>query len=80
MTIDIAFIVEALREISKVIPLTLFMTITPVLLGIVIGIIVAFVRIQQIKIVSSVLNFYVSFSEEHLSLCISCSFILACQC
>ncbi len=46
MTIDIAFIVEALREISKVIPLTLFMTITPVLLGIVIGIIVAFVRIQ----------------------------------
>lgn len=61
MTIDIAFIVEALREISKVIPLTLFMTITPVLLGIVIGIIVAFVRIQQIKIVSSVLNFYVSF-------------------
>ena len=79
MTIDIAFIVEALREISKVIPLTLFMTMTPILLGIVIGIIVAFVRIQQIKIVSSVLNFYVSFLEEHLSLCISCSFILACQ-
>ncbi|WP_155592807.1 amino acid ABC transporter permease [Lysinibacillus cavernae] len=61
MTIDASFIVEALREISKVIPLTLFMTITPVLLGIVIGIIVAFARIKQIKIVTSILNFYVSF-------------------
>lgn len=80
MTIDIAFIVEVLREISKVILLTLFMTITPVLLGIVMGIIVAFVRIQQIKIVSTILNFMFHFSEEHPSLCISCSFILACQC
>lgn len=61
MTIDLAFIVEALREISKVIPLTLFMTITPVLLGIVIGIIVAFVRIKQIKFIEPILNFYVSF-------------------
>lgn len=61
MTIDLAFIVEALREISKVIPLTLFMTITPVLLGIVIGIIVAFVRIKQIKFIAPILNFYVSF-------------------
>lgn len=61
MTIDLAFIVEALREISKVIPLTLFMTITPVLLGIVIGIIVAFVRIKHIKFIAPILNFYVSF-------------------
>lgn len=61
MTIDLAFIVKALREISKVIPLTLFMTITPVLLGIVIGIIVAFVRIKQIKFIVPILNFYVSF-------------------
>ncbi|WP_141904722.1 amino acid ABC transporter permease [Lysinibacillus sp. Y5S-8] len=61
MTIDLAFIVEALREISKVIPLTLFMTITPVLLGIVIGIIVAFVRIKHLKFIAPILNFYVSF-------------------
>ncbi len=61
MTIDLAFIVEALREISKVIPLTLFMTTTPVLLGIVIGIIVAFVRIKHIKFIAPILNFYVSF-------------------
>lgn len=80
MTIDLAFIVEALREISKVIPLTLFMTITPVLLGIVIGIIVAFVRIKQIKFIAPILNFYVSFLEARPLLCISCSFILACQC
>ncbi|MCY9547545.1 amino acid ABC transporter permease [Lysinibacillus xylanilyticus] len=61
MTIDYAFIFEALIEISKVLPLTLFMTVTPVLLGIVIGIIVAFVRIQQTKILAPLLNFYVSF-------------------
>ena len=61
MTIDIAFIFEALIEISKVLPLTLFMAVTPVLLGIFIGIIVAFVRIQQTKILAPLLNFYVSF-------------------
>jgi len=61
MTIDFAFIFEAFKEISKVLPLTLFMTATPVLLGILIGIIVAFVRIQQTKFFAPLLNFYVSF-------------------
>lgn len=61
MTIDFAFIFEAFKEISKVLPLTLFMTITPVLLGIIIGIIVAFVRLQQTKFFTPLLNFYVSF-------------------
>ena len=61
MTIDFAFIFEAFKEISKVLPLTLFMTITPVLLGIIIGVIVAFVRLQQTKFFTPLLNFYVSF-------------------
>ncbi len=61
MTIDIAFVLVALREISRVIPLTLFMTFTPVLLGIVIGILIAFVRIKQIIFLTPFLNFYVSF-------------------
>ncbi|WP_339259432.1 amino acid ABC transporter permease [Lysinibacillus sp. FSL K6-3209] len=61
MTIDIAFIWHALQEIFKVLPLTLFMTCTPVCLGILIGIIVAFVRIKQLKILAPLLNFYVSF-------------------
>ncbi|MGN4124130.1 amino acid ABC transporter permease [Lysinibacillus sphaericus] len=61
MTIDISFIFEALQEICKVLPLTLFMTFTPVILGILIGIVIAFVRIQNIKILAPILNFYVSF-------------------
>ncbi|QDP99712.1 amino acid ABC transporter permease [Lysinibacillus fusiformis] len=61
MTIDISFIFEAFQEICKVLPLTLFMTFTPVVLGILIGIVVAFVRIQNIKIFAPLLNFYVSF-------------------
>ncbi|MGE7841478.1 amino acid ABC transporter permease [Lysinibacillus sp. NPDC093712] len=61
MTIDVAFVIDALQEIIKVLPLTLFMTFTPVCLGIVIGIAVAFVRIQQIKGITPLLNFYVSF-------------------
>ncbi|WP_107923424.1 amino acid ABC transporter permease [Lysinibacillus parviboronicapiens] len=61
MTIDISFIFEAFQEICKVLPLTLFMTFTPVLLGILIGIVVAFVRIQNIKIIAPIVNFYVSF-------------------
>lgn len=61
MTIDVAFIGHALQEIFKVLPLTLFMTFAPVCLGILIGIIVAFVRIKQLKILAPLLNFYVSF-------------------
>lgn len=61
MTIDFAFIVEAFKEISKVLPLTLFMTIIPVLLGTIIGVIVAFVRLEQTKFFAKLLNFYVSF-------------------
>lgn len=61
MTIDVAFIGQALQEIFKVLPLTLFMTFTPVCLGILIGIIVAFVRLKQLKILVPLLNFYVSF-------------------
>ncbi len=37
------------------------MTFTPVILGILIGIVIAFVRIQNIKILAPILNFYVSF-------------------
>ena len=61
MTIDVAFMLEALQEIFKVLPLTLFMTFTPVCIGILIGIAVAFVRIQKIKVLAPLLNFYVSF-------------------
>lgn len=61
MTIDVAFIGHALQGIFKVLPLTLFMTFTPVCLGILIGIIVAFVRLKQLKILAPLLNFYVSF-------------------
>lgn len=61
MTIDVSFIIEAFKEIGKVLPLTLFITFTSVLLGTLIGVGVAFVRMKEMKIGVPVLNFYVSF-------------------
>lgn len=61
MQIDISFIFFALKEISKVIPFTLFLTFTPILLGLIIGFIVSFIRMSDSKIAKAVANFYVSF-------------------
>lgn len=61
MTIDVSFILEALKEISKVLPLTLFITFIPILLGTLIGVVVSFVRMKNMKIGVPILNFYVSF-------------------
>ncbi|MEC1179611.1 amino acid ABC transporter permease [Metasolibacillus meyeri] len=61
MQLDFSFIKKALLEISKAIPLTLFITIVPLLCGLLIGIIVAFIRLGQNKPLQAIANFYVSF-------------------
>lgn len=61
MTIDISFIGVALVEIIKVLPLTLILTFTPVFFGTLIGIGVAFLRIKERKVITPLVNFYVSF-------------------
>lgn len=61
MQIDFSFIIFSLKEISKVIPFTLFLAFTPILLGLLIGFAVAFIRMSDWKILKAIANFYVSF-------------------
>jgi L-cystine transport system permease protein len=61
MTIDIPFIWVAFKEIIKALPITLILTIVPLLAGFLIGIGVALVRIYQIKYLYRIANGYVSF-------------------
>jgi len=61
MVIDYAFILVALKEIAKALPLTLFLTFTPVLIGFLIGLIVTFIRERKIKYLHPIANSYVSF-------------------
>lgn len=61
MQLDIPFIWTAAREIFKVLPLTIFITIMPLLIGSVIGLAVTFIRLGNQKIVKAIANFYVSF-------------------
>jgi L-cystine transport system permease protein len=61
MTIDIPFIWVAFKEIIKALPITLILTIVPLLAGFLIGIGVALVRIYKVKYLYRIANGYVSF-------------------
>ena len=61
MTIDIPFIWVAFKEIIKALPITLILTIVPLLAGFLIGIGVALVRIYKVKFLYRIANGYVSF-------------------
>jgi L-cystine transport system permease protein len=61
MTIDIPFIWVAFKEIIKALPITLILTIVPLLAGFLIGIGVALVRIYKVKYLYRISNGYVSF-------------------
>lgn len=61
MTIDIPFIWTAFKEIVKALPITLLLTIIPLLVGFFIGILVALIRLYQMKYFYQAVNGYVSF-------------------
>ena len=61
MTIDIPFIWIAFKEIVKSLPITLILTVIPLLIGFLIGIAVALVRVYQVKFLYRAANGYVSF-------------------
>ncbi|WHY68797.1 amino acid ABC transporter permease [Neobacillus sp. SuZ13] len=61
MTIDIPFIWIAFKEIVKSLPITLILTVVPLLIGFLIGIAVALVRVYQVKFLYRAANGYVSF-------------------
>lgn len=61
MTIDPLFIFEVFKELLHVVPLTLFITFAPIVIGFVIGSIISWIRIQRIPILHVLAAFYVSF-------------------
>ncbi|MFJ5762440.1 amino acid ABC transporter permease [Neobacillus sp. NPDC093182] len=61
MTIDIPFIWAAFKEIIKALPITLILTLVPLLAGFLIGIGVALIRIYKVKYIYRIANGYVSF-------------------
>ncbi|MDQ1003329.1 L-cystine transport system permease protein [Neobacillus niacini] len=61
MIIDIPFIWTAFKEIIKALPITLILTLVPLLAGFLIGIGVALIRIYKVKYIFRVANGYVSF-------------------
>ncbi|AKP46176.1 amino acid ABC transporter permease [Bacillus smithii] len=61
MVIDIPFIWTALKEIIKALPLTLMLTVIPIIVGFFIGLVVALIRVYEVKGLSAVANGYVSF-------------------
>lgn len=61
MAIDFSFIWVAFKEILKAVPLTLVLTFVPIVIGFLIGLAVALIRAYNIKFLSQIANFYVSF-------------------
>jgi len=61
LVIDIPFIWTALKEIIKALPLTLMLTVIPIIVGFFIGLVVALIRVYEVKGLSAVANGYVSF-------------------
>lgn len=61
MTIDIPFIWVAFKEIIKALPITMILTIVPLLAGFLIGIGVALIRIYKVKYLYRIASGYVSF-------------------
>jgi len=61
MQLDIHFIWTALQVIVQAIPMTLLIAITPLFVGLIIGLIVTFIRQGNNRILKIIVNFYVSF-------------------
>jgi len=61
LVIDIPFIWTALKEIIKALPLTLMLTVIPIIVGFFIGLVVALIRVYEVKGLSAVADGYVSF-------------------
>lgn len=61
MNLDIPFIGVALQAMVKVIPLTILMTILPIIFGLLIAIVISFVQIRHIKFMEPLSHFYTSF-------------------
>ncbi|SCW34143.1 L-cystine transport system permease protein [Paenibacillus tianmuensis] len=61
MSIDIGFIVTAFFEILAALPLTLVITIVPLLFGFVIGVAAALIRMYKVKVLHRIADAYVSF-------------------
>lgn len=61
MSIDYGFIATALFEIIKALPLTLAITIVPLLMGLAIGTGIALIRLYKVKGIHKIADFYVSF-------------------
>ncbi len=61
MQIDIPFIFTALTEIFKALPLTMIITLVPLMIGFLIGIGITLIRIRKVKGIYRLANFYVSF-------------------
>jgi len=61
LVIDIPFIWTALKEIIKALPLTLMLTVIPLIVGFFIGLVVALIRVYEVKGLSAVADGYVSF-------------------
>lgn len=61
MQLDLSFILTALQSILPALPMTFLIAFVPLLLGLLIGIVVALVRLSDWKISKVILNVYVSF-------------------
>lgn len=61
MQLDLSFILTALQSILPALPMTFLIAFVPLLLGLLIGIVVALVRLSDWKISKVILNIYVSF-------------------
>jgi len=61
LTIDIPFIWTALKEIIKALPVTMMLTIIPLIAGFAIGLMVALIRVYKVRILNPIANGYVSF-------------------
>ncbi|MCC0564248.1 amino acid ABC transporter permease [Brevibacillus borstelensis] len=61
MTIDIPFIITCFFEIVTALPLTLVITVIPLIIGFGIGVVTALMRIYKVRFLHRIADFYVSF-------------------
>ncbi|MEJ8545094.1 ABC transporter permease subunit [Brevibacillus borstelensis] len=61
MTIDISFIVTCFFEILAALPLTMVITVIPLIIGFWIGAVTALIRLYKVRILHRLADFYVSF-------------------
>ncbi|MGG4132274.1 amino acid ABC transporter permease [Paenibacillus illinoisensis] len=61
ITFDLSFFLEALKQIIGALPITLLITISSVGIGLIIGLIVAWIRLKKTMVLHPLAEFYVSF-------------------